>query len=63
MSEVREVAAPCGCVRQEQLDRLELKLDELLAFRDLVTVTVAPWMSGKGSGWLALLAKTRKGGG
>ena len=46
-----------------RLDRIELKLDEVLAFRDVVLATAAPLLAGKGKTWLALLAKTRGGNG
>lgn len=54
-----DVHAPCECAHQNQMDRLELKLDELLAFRDVVLTTAAPLLSGKTKTWLALLAKTK----
>lgn len=45
--------------QQAQLDRIELALQELLEFRDLVVTAAAPLLAGKGKAWLALLAKTR----
>lgn len=46
--------------RQAQLDRIETKLDEMLAFRDLILETVGPFLTGgKSKVWLALLAKTK----
>lgn len=42
-----------------QLDRIETKLDEVLAFRDLILEVAAPLLSGKGGKWLALFAKTK----
>ncbi len=42
----------------EQLDRIEAKLDEVLAFRDLIMETVGPFLTGsKSKVWMALLAK------
>lgn len=47
---------------QTQLDRIELKLDEVLAFRDLILETAGPFLKGgKSSVWLAMLAKTKGG--
>jgi hypothetical protein len=44
-----------------QLDRIEGKLDEMLAFRDLILTTAGPLLSGgRSKVWLALLAKSRK---
>ncbi len=43
---------------QVQLDRIEAKQDEFLAFRDLILTTTAPFLTGgKSKIWLALLAK------
>lgn len=44
-----------------QMDRIELKLDEVLAFRDAVMTAAAPFMTGKNKMWLALLAKSKGG--
>lgn len=47
---------------QAQLDRIETKLDEMLAFRDLILETVGPFLTGgRSKVWLALLAKTKGG--
>jgi hypothetical protein len=45
----------------EQLDRIEAKLDEMLAFRDFIMATTAPFLSGKGAKYLALFAKAKGG--
>lgn len=46
--------------QQAQLDRIETKLDEVLAFRDLILETAGPFLSGgKSKVWLALLAKSK----
>lgn len=46
--------------QQAQLDRIETKLDEVLAFRDLILETASPFLSGgKSKVWLALLAKSK----
>lgn len=45
---------------QARLDRIETKLDEVLAFRDLILETAGPFLSGgKGKVWMALLAKSK----
>lgn len=47
-------------MRQSQLDRIETKLDEVLAFRDLILETAGPFLAGgKSKIWLALLAKSK----
>lgn len=47
---------------QAQLDRIETKLDEVLAFRDLILETAGPFLTGgKSKVWLALLAKSKGG--
>lgn len=43
--------------RQAELDR---KLDEVLAFTAAATEAVAPFLTGKGGKWLALVAKARR---
>lgn len=43
-----------------QLDRIELQNAEILAFRDLLMETAAPFLKGgKSSVWLAMLAKSK----
>lgn len=44
---------------REQVARMENKLDEVLAFTAATTEAVAPFLSGKGAKWLALVAKTK----
>lgn len=44
-------------VRQGEIER---KLDEVLEFTAATTEVVAPFLSGKGSKWLALVAKSRR---
>ena len=57
------VPKPVASPGQAQLDRIETKLDEVLAFRDLIMETAAPFLTGgKSKVWLALLAKSRGGG-
>lgn len=47
-------------LRQVELDR---KLDEVLAFTAATTQAVAPFLTGgKGARWLALVAKSKRGG-
>lgn len=46
---------------QELLARIEDKLDEVLAFNTLVAEAAAPFLSGKGHKWLALVAKAKGG--
>lgn len=47
--------------KQAQLDRIEAKLDEVLAFHAVVAEAAAPFLSGKGHKWLALVAKAKGG--
>jgi hypothetical protein len=48
--------------REEQLTRIETKLDEMLLFRDLLLETASPFLTGgKSKVWLALLAKSKGG--
>lgn len=48
---------------QAQMERIETKLDEMLAFRDLILETAGPFLTGgKSKVWLALLAKSKGGG-
>lgn len=47
----------------ESVEQLHEKVDRVLAFCDLVARTAAPLMGGKGKIWMAMLAKTRGGGG
>lgn len=44
---------------QAQLDRVEIKLDEMLEFRDLILETAAPLLGGRSKKWLLLLAKSK----
>ena len=47
---------------QAQLDRIEMKLDEMLLFRDTLMQMAAPFMNGnKGRVWMAMLAKSKGG--
>lgn len=46
-----------------QLDRIEAKLDQVIEFNDTIMAAVAPYLTGKGKVWLAMLAKARGGGG
>lgn len=39
---------------------IEHKLDEVLAFTAATTEAVAPFLSGKGAKWLALVAKSKR---
>jgi hypothetical protein len=46
---------------EESLKRIEAKLDEVLLFTTATTEAIAPFLSGKGHRWLALVAKTKGG--
>ncbi len=46
---------------REQLDRIEAKLDEVIKFNELVAEMAAPFLSGRGGKWVALLAKAKGG--
>lgn len=45
-----------------RLDRIEAKLDQVLAFCALATNAAGPFLGGKGRSWMALLAKSKGGG-
>lgn len=45
--------------RAEQLDRIEEKLDRILEFNAIITEVAAPFLTGKGGKWLALVARAR----
>ena len=62
MSELGKSAAQRERELGAQLDRIEIKLDEMLAFRDLILETAGPFLTGgKSKVWLALLAKSKGG--
>lgn len=42
-----------------QLAAVDAKLDEVLAFTAATSEAVAPFLTGKGAKWLALVAKSR----
>lgn len=44
---------------KEQIDRIEHKLDQVIEFNALVAEAAAPFLTGKGGKWLALIAKTK----
>jgi hypothetical protein len=44
-----------------QMDRIEAKLDQVLAFNATVAEVAAPFLGGKAPKWLALVAKSRGG--
>lgn len=49
--------------QQAQLDRIELKLDQVLDFHAALATAIEPFLSGKNVKWLALVAKAKSRGG
>ena len=57
---MQAAAVPPAAEPLTQLDRIEAKLDAMLAFRDLLLETAGPFLTGgKSKVWLALLAKSK----
>lgn len=46
---------------KDQMDRIEVMLIQVRDFTDATAEAVAPFLSGKGHKWLALVAKAKGG--